>query len=263
MTVTQPHPALGELLAPLPSTARKTLAVRLARPYVRRRVSRDLEGLWVSGLEPARRLLAQGPVLFAANHVAWWDPMLLVLLDEALASEGYALMDAGNLARLPFFGWLGALPLGRGEAARTDLAAAAAQLRGPGRALWIFPQGRQRPAHLRPLGLKAGVMALAEQSGVPVLPVSLQYAFREAERPAALVHFGEARPASAPARELLPWLEEALVSGLDTIDAFVDRHEGTFDPLVAPPAASTQEGLGARVLSWLGSGPPALGDLHG
>ncbi len=131
--------------------------LRVARRYTRRRISRRLDGLWVSGLDEARAALAGRPLIFAANHVAWWDALLLLPLDEALGGLGWAVMDARNLRRLPFLGWVGALPLDRSspERSRGCLQACAALLDRPGRALWIFPQGRQRPAHLRPLDLQA------------------------------------------------------------------------------------------------------------
>jgi CDP-diacylglycerol--serine O-phosphatidyltransferase len=57
---------------------RKEAFLRLARPYARRRVARGLDGLWVSGLAEARAALAQRPLIFVANHVAWWDALLLL-----------------------------------------------------------------------------------------------------------------------------------------------------------------------------------------
>ncbi|MCH9667090.1 MAG: 1-acyl-sn-glycerol-3-phosphate acyltransferase [Actinomycetia bacterium] len=117
--------------------------LRVARPYARHRVARGLDGLWVAGLDRARATLADRPVLFASNHVAWWDALLLALLDEALGGTGWAVMDAVNLGKLPFLGWVGALPLDRSspERSRECLRNSAALLDRPGRGVWIFPQG--------------------------------------------------------------------------------------------------------------------------
>ena len=57
-------------------------------------MSRGLDGLWVSGLDVARDALAQRALLFVANHVAWWDALLLLPLDEALGGTGWAMMDS-------------------------------------------------------------------------------------------------------------------------------------------------------------------------
>ncbi len=195
--------------------------LRVARPYARHRVARGLDGLWVAGLDRARATLADRPVLFASNHVAWWDALLLALLDEALGGTGWAVMDAVNLRKLPFLGWVGALPLDRSspERSRECLRNSAALLDRPGRGVWIFPQGRQRPAHLRPLDLKGGIAVMHGHSPVDVIVACIDYVFLERDRPAALVWFGPPLPGSAvDGQALLPAIETALLEGLAAID---------------------------------------------
>ena len=51
------------------------------------------------------------PLRLAATRGAVCDPVRVLLLDEALGGLGWALMDAENLRKLPFLGWVGALPL--------------------------------------------------------------------------------------------------------------------------------------------------------
>lgn len=198
---------------------RHPAVLRFARRYSRGRIARKLDGLWVSGLEQARAALARRPVIFAANHVAWWDALLLPPLDEALGGLGWAVMDSRNLTKLPFFGWIGALPLDRStpERSRQCLQSCAALLDRPGRGMWIFPQGRQRPAHLRPLDLKPGLQTLYESNSVDVIAVSINYVFMEKARPAAIVRFS----APVPARDgqVIDAVESELLIGLDEIDA--------------------------------------------
>lgn len=228
--------------------------LRLARPYARRLIGRSLDGLHVSGLEAARALVRDQPVLFAANHVAWWDPMLLLPLDEAIGSEGYAMMDAANLARLPFFGWVGAIPLDRSSpaASRSGLRGAVSLLDAPGRAVWIFPQGRQRPSWLRPLDLKPGARLLARLAGTPVVPVSLTYGFREAPQPAAVVRFGA--PLRPRRQDLMAALEAALIEGLDCNDRFIEGAGAGYATLVQARARRNEDGVGARILARVGQG---------
>ncbi len=200
---------------------RRPAFLRLARPYARHRISRGLDGMWVAGLDEARATLGNRPVIFASNHVAWWDPLLLVVLDEALGGLCWAVMDSVNLRALPFLGWVGALPLDRSSPARSRecLERSAALLDRPGRGLWIFPQGRQRPAHLRPLDLKGGIGIMHARSPVDVIVVSLDYIFLERDRPAAVVRFCPPMPgADIGASALLPAVESALLDGLTTID---------------------------------------------
>ena len=182
-------------------------------------MARGLDGLWVSGLEQTRAALSARPLLFASNHVAWWDSLLLVVLDEALGGLGWAIMDSRNLQKLKFLGWLGALPLDRSSPQRSHecLQSAAALLDRPGRNIWIFPQGRQRPAHLRPLDLKHGVQIMRAANPVDVVAVSIDYVFLERDRPAAMVRFS--RPITTGGDDLLPAVEAAMLDGLDRIDS--------------------------------------------
>ena len=218
----------------------------------------------------ARTALADRPIIFAANHVAWWDPLLLLVLDEALGGVGWAVVDAPSIRTLPFLGWLGALPLDRSnpDRARACLQACAAVLDRPGRALWMFPQGRQRPAHLRPLDLKGGLGILHDHNPVDLVAVSLDYVFLERDRPAALVRFSAPIP-SAVAGGPVPAVERALLDGLSVIDiaakaATDGRRARThprdplpgFSALVAPRGRATQDGLGSRLLSVAGRGGP-------
>jgi 1-acyl-sn-glycerol-3-phosphate acyltransferase len=219
---------------------------------VRRRLARGLDGFYADGVEEARDAARRGPVILAANHVGWWDSFLVVALDEALGTEGYALMDAESVRRLPFFARLGALPLDRGGAAtsRAGLRVAAAKLDRPGRALWIFPQGHHRPAHLRPLGFHGGVALLARM--VPeavIIPIAIQYAWGERPAPAAWAHLGAPIPA---ADADVARLERAVEDGLARIDEALAGNARTFPALVAPRVKSPEQGIGARLLGGRG-----------
>ena len=144
--------------------SRKPWFKRLALRYVQKRVKNDLDGLWVDGLEACIELSQKGPIILAANHVAWWDAMLLLCIDEAMQTDGFAIMDSKNLRQLPFFKWVGAVGIQKDNPrqALKDLRSASQVLSAPHRSLWIFPQGHQRPAHLRPLNFKHGVVKLAQ-----------------------------------------------------------------------------------------------------
>jgi len=251
----------------LAGDTRRPAFLSFARLYARRKVAHGLDGLWVSGLEQARRVLTERPLLFAANHVAWWDPLLLLVLDEALGGTGWAVMDAENLRRLPFMGWVGALPLDRTshDRSRQCLETSADLLDRPGRALWVFPQGRQRPAHLRPLDLKPGIGIVHARNPVDLVTVSLNYLFLERDRPAAVVHFSAPMPGGAlTGPSVLPGVEDSLLAGLAAIDratlaATDGRRARThpddplpgFAPLVRPVHAANQDGLGERMLAAL------------
>lgn len=213
------------------------------RWVVRRQLRRGLDGVFVRGAHTAGRLAARGPLLLAANHVSWWDGLVGVALDDVLGVERRVLMHQHRLEAYPFFRAFGAIGLDtrRRALARDGLGEMIDWLSAPGRVGWVFPQGRQRPAHLRPLELAPGVGFIARRAGVPVVPVAISYVFREGSIPSAYVDFGSPIPASEP--QLLAVLERAVEAGLERIDG-----AGGFE--LALPARARPE-RGARVLSWL------------
>ncbi len=220
----------------LASSARKPWLLPWVRRYVDHRLRGAFEAVFVSGLDDARALLEREPAILAANHVAWWDPFVITTLDARLHGSGHALMDAESLRRLWFFGAIGAVPLRRdsGRHALADLGAAAQLLRGPRSALWIFPQGRQRPSHLRPLDVASGVAWLAERSGAATLPVSLSYLYREAAQPAVFAAFGP--PVRFASRsDHLAALESRLIEGLDQNDVAATRSLAGYQALWPVP----------------------------
>lgn len=206
------------------------------RGHARKLARSGLDGVFVEGLSPVSDALREGPVIFAANHVSWWDGLLVVMLNARLAADGWVLMDAKRLREHSFFAAFGAIPIG--ESVRQELARAAGALDGPGRALWIFPQGQQRPEWTRPLGFRPGVAMLARCSGARVVPVALRYWMRESPRPRALIRFG------APMERPDAAAVEAQVAAL--LDAPIP--EDAAEALVLPRPDSP---TATRALAWL------------
>jgi 1-acyl-sn-glycerol-3-phosphate acyltransferase len=196
----------------------------------------------VSGLESLQRRLEKGPLLLAPNHVAWWDVFVCVALDARLGGGGHALMDAANLARLPYFGWVGALPLDRAHprAAYRDLARSRAVVQQPGEFLFVFPQGEQRPAHL-PLAFQSGVGWLAERFGLPIVPIGLRYEFGEGPLPRIFVAIGEELP-SLPSERVVGELERAVAAQLELIDVELMRRVERQRVLSASPEPGSAVG---------------------
>jgi hypothetical protein len=169
-------------------------------------------------------------------------------VDDAVGASSRVIVDAESLVRLPFLYALGAIGVDRSApaAARQGMRAATAWLEGPERAVWVFPQGRERPANLRPLGLQRGVELLAR--GATVVPVSLTYGFRDRPEPCAVVVIGAPLAGGA---QLTARLERALVDGLDSADRWLDAGAGDLGPLVPAPGKRAEDGLATRVLGWI------------
>jgi 1-acyl-sn-glycerol-3-phosphate acyltransferase len=218
--------------------------------HAERRVAARFGALRISGLERLREAGAAGPLVVVSNHTSWWDPMLALVLGSRAGLEGYALMEAANLRRLPFFALVGAFGLDPADpsdaAAGLRYAARLLSPRGGGlparRAVWVFPQGREVPAHARPLGFQGGAAALSRLSGAPVLPVALAYTFGSVEAPTAWISVGEPLQPGADAAAQ----EEAVSRELDRIQAAVEGSDRPFGP---PP--HPDDGFAARALAWL------------
>ncbi len=242
---------------------RKPLALRIFRRYARWKVRGGLDGLYVEGLDAARAQLAAGPAVLCPTHASWWDPLVLMLLDEAMDGDTRAFMDSRNLEKLPFFRYIGTIDLDRRspESAHQDLLRGGALLHKPRRGLWLFPQGRHRPPWLRPLGLKPGVARLAALHPVPLLPMGFQYAFREGERPTCAVSIGPALDPRAHPGEaaLMGALEAAMAEALERCDAFLDQRglPAGWSAVVPGAGSRADDGLGTRFLRW------ALGGRRG
>ena len=170
--------------------------LRWFRGYARRYLARHFTALRVSrsGADPAAA--AGRPLVVAANHPSWWDPLVCIHLGATLfaAWQGFAPIEEAALARYRFFarlGFFGIDPESRAGAARF-LRIAQAILAGPERCLWITAQGRFADVRLRPLRLQPGLGHLVRRlEQVAVLPMALEYPFWDQRRPEALVHLGE------------------------------------------------------------------------
>jgi 1-acyl-sn-glycerol-3-phosphate acyltransferase len=197
--------------------------------HARGRIARSFDRLVVRGLSAAHEVAARAPVLVVANHTAWWDPLLALHLSQAIGVEAYAMMDAANLRALPFFAWVGAfgVELSEPRDGARAIRFAARLLDRPRRAVWIFPQGAERPITERPLVFRAGSERIARLAPhARVLPIALRYEHGKTERPWAWVSIGTPlAPGAAHAT--------AVEAELDAIDGAIrDSSCGDFEPLI-------------------------------
>lgn len=186
------------------------------------RLRRTFGSLWLAGREHLEGALRRGPVLVVSNHSAWWDPLIvLVLTHRVTPADSYAMMDADNLRRRPFFAKIGAFGVDRSS--RRDGAEAMRYARGlldrPGRLVWIFPQGEERPLHERPLRFFGGAARIAVRAPeVTVVPVALSYGFGSTESPSVHVAVGPPLPREANAVHARTLQVEAVEAQLARID---------------------------------------------
>lgn len=208
--------------------------------HARGRIRRNFGNVFVSGLEETRSIVARSSMLLVANHTTWWDALVALYVSELLVRcDGYAMMDAANLKRLPFFRRVGAFGVDLtdpSDGARA-MRYAVRLLGAPGRALWIFPQGRER-SPFEPFGssaLRPGAAQIARLARrAVVLPVGLRYAFGGAERPDLWVSIGAPIPRERDVAEGVVAQRSGIDRELTRIGRAISARAGAGDELGIP-----------------------------
>jgi 1-acyl-sn-glycerol-3-phosphate acyltransferase len=133
---------------------------------------------------------ASGPIMLAANHIAWIDiplaSMKVPRVTHYMAKiELFGVPVLGGIIRL-----LGAFPVRRGEGDRESLRISE-RLLAQGKVLIIFPEGHRSGGHL--IQAHPGTSLIALRSGVPVVPVAIsgtENVFKRF-RPRVTVNYGK------------------------------------------------------------------------
>lgn len=226
--------------------------------HARGRIRRSFASVRVFGLARARALAAERPLLVVSNHTSWWDPLVVLHASQhLLGTDGYALMDAKNLRRLPFFAMVGAFGVDLDEP--SDGAAAiryaARLLDAPGKLVWVFPQGRERPITERPLGFRLGSAAIARVARrAATVPAALRYEVAGTERPEMYVSFGDAIEVDRDAARGREAQERAVEVEMDRIERAVRGEIVQGFEEVFRSGESAAGGLASKALAWLAGG---------
>lgn len=255
-TMTAPLPSTAQASTSTPTPASSTWthkrpwALGLARRYVRRTLSKRFANVYVDGLDAVRAAAAQGPLLLVPNHVSYWDAFAVVAVDEALGTDGCCVMDEDNLARLSFFRAIGAVPLSLTDPRRAikQLHDVSALLDRPGRAAWLFPQGKLTPSWRRPLGFQRGFVRVAKESGALVVPVSLLMTFGASPEPTLAIALHAPRAFSGDAKAFVDDISATVAAGIDALDAALPA-----SVFLRGTHKSPELGLGARLLARAGA----------
>jgi 1-acyl-sn-glycerol-3-phosphate acyltransferase len=146
-----------------------TLARLVVPPVIRFWVRLDCEGLL--------HVPQQGPVIIAANHLSYFDPLCLGTFVDAAGRQARFLTKS-ELFERPLLGWVlraaGQIPVHREsqDASRALVDAVAAMREGA--AVVIYPEGTTtKNPDYSPMRPKSGVARLAALTGAPVVPVGI------------------------------------------------------------------------------------------
>ena len=130
------------------------------------------------------------PVIFMSNHESQLDPPVLIRVLPLPA----VYIAKKEVKYLPFVGWAamaaGVIFIDRRDRERAikSIHAAALEIRG-GKNVVIFPEGT-RSATGRMLPFKKGGFALAQEAGVPIVPLATMGGFQVLPSGSALIHPG-------------------------------------------------------------------------
>ena len=180
------------------------------------------------------------PVIICANHPAWWDPALFILLHLTLfpGRRGYGPMDAKALEKYGFFRRLGifGLELDSRRGAARFLDVSTGILSDPASVLWITAEGYFTDSRTRPVRLRPGIAHLARRvRGAVILPLAVEYTFWNERRPEALAQFG-APIETGGDRSVADWtvlLQAALAHSMDQLAAAsMTRDPAPFRPIL-------------------------------
>lgn len=169
-----------------------TVTLRFFQRIVRAYFRRHFRAVMVQHAE--RLADAQGPLIVYANHSSWWDPMVSILLAQALlpGRRHYAPMDEAALKRYPILGRLGIFPVEMASArGAAQFLRTSQTILASGGVVWITPQGRFADPREVPLLFKPGLGALATRiADATLVPLAIEYTFWDERLPETLLRFG-------------------------------------------------------------------------
>ena len=229
--------------------------VRWFTTQVERRIRKTFSAVHIKNLERLQHAVDAGPTLVVSNHLCWWDPMFIIVIGHRLVrADAYAMMDAKNLQRLPFLGRIGGfgVELDNPRDSKRILKYTAGLLDAPGRLVWIFPQGEERPSTAPIDDFKRGAALVAAMARVPnIVPVGIRYEFRSLPAPEAYMAVGEPLPFDLNVKNGRAAQQEGVIKALREIDTFI-RAPSSSDTFEQYYARTKQPGaLAERLLSYL------------
>lgn len=237
--------------------------------HARSRIHHAFAASRIHGIERTRALSRTAPLLVVSNHTSWWDPLVILHASQhLLETDGYALMDAKNLRKLPFFSLVGGfgVDLDRPEDGAAVMKYAARLLDRPGKLCWVFPQGRERPITERPLGFRPGAAEIARVSKrAVVVPAGLRYEFAGEERPFLYLSLGPPMEPERDVKAARAGQEEAVEAELTRIDRAIRGEDSAAFEEVHRARPSRLGALATKLLSALTrhEEPPRLSPARG
>ena len=230
-----------------PSDERVGWFLRLIQNMMSRKLNQNMEQVYVHNLDAIKDLALDKGVIIAPNHACYWDSCLYFVLSRLLSDRAFVFVAKETLQRLPFLRWCGAVPINTHSKRKAiqQLIHAKPLYIAPTQ-FWIFPQGEHRPPHHQPLQFQKGVTILGQHLQLPIVPVSIDYLYKDSEQPIAYVSFRQPLPYTSTVEDI----EREITTGLTKISSHhLGLEELEFAP-VYPQSSNTNDDLATRMLAW-------------
>jgi len=174
----------------------KPLFIRLFRWYVKLLFKRRFANVWINQeyIPPAN-----SRTIYFANHNSWWDGLTPLLLNEfVLHQNARAIMEDEQMKTYPFFKWIGAFSIDRGDTRKAiyTLRYALQSMQRENASLYIYPEGTIKPfiESLHP-GFEGGLSWLITKlPDVDVVPLTFLQRLADYDKPELIIHIGRHIP---------------------------------------------------------------------
>ena len=103
-------------------------------------------------------------------------------------------------------------------------------LNSPGRLVWVFPQGSERPVH-EPLDFFPGAARIAELADAAVVPIAFRYVFSASPKPRALAAIGDPLPPERDRARAVAAQQEAVTAQLRRVERHLSELDADFECL--------------------------------
>jgi len=130
--------------------------------------------------------------IYYGNHNSWWDGLIPLLLNEyILKQQARAIMEDKQMKKYPFFKWIGAFSVDRGNSRRAiyTLRYALQSMNRDNAALYLYPEGTIVPfiRSLHP-SYEGGLTWLATKlSNVDIVPMHIYINTHNSHKPELLI----------------------------------------------------------------------------
>jgi len=204
--------------------------IRLFRIYVKFLFKRRFKEIWIrQNYHPSPK----AKTVYYLNHNSWWDGLIPLLLNEyCFHQKARALMEHKQMKRYPFFKKIGAFSINpeNSEMIVHTLRYALTSMERQNASLYIYPEGKIRPAGTEPEFENGTAWLHSKLPGVDFVPVGIYIHTIRSDKPELHLQIGNRIHIKNDCSkdEKTRQLEESLAEVLDELKKDAGFEDKTF-----------------------------------